>query len=241
MDAVYIVRPGDDNEELRYSLRSVTNLPINNVHIVGCKPRWVTGVNHIPTEQPHPTDRATKLLNARKNMLAAMHSNDIEEEFILMNDDFYVMKPQDTLSEFHRGTWAQALEELPAGFCARPYWQGFRATVTVLNDLGYDNPLCYSLHIPIVIKKDFYKEAMRVTAPPFWSAPLSPHIRTVYGNLANLGGTKIRDVKWYGNEGVDKEFRNQDFTSSMDSYFRRSPKGAYVRNAFSDPSRFEVQ
>ena len=47
MDAVYYVRPGDRNDELRYSLRSLANLPHDRVWIVGHTPPWVTGIESI--------------------------------------------------------------------------------------------------------------------------------------------------------------------------------------------------
>ena len=48
-DIVYVVRPGERNEELRYSLRSLSNLPHGRVWIAGYMPKWVTGVEHIPS------------------------------------------------------------------------------------------------------------------------------------------------------------------------------------------------
>ncbi len=42
-DVVYVVRPGDKNEELRYSIRSViANLPHRKVWIAGYKPTWLS-------------------------------------------------------------------------------------------------------------------------------------------------------------------------------------------------------
>ena len=44
MDIVYNCRPGKQNEELRYSIRSVMeNLPHDNLWVVGGKPEWYTG------------------------------------------------------------------------------------------------------------------------------------------------------------------------------------------------------
>lgn len=238
MDAVYIVRPGDDNEELRYSIRSLQNLPVDNVHIVGYKPQWLHGVNHIPVEQTEIN--SAKQLNARRNMLAAMHSRDIDDEFVLMNDDFYVMKPQSKLPNYHQGTEQQVFENLAPGLRHTPHWHGFRATLTVLRDFGYDNPLCYSLHVPIVIKKDFYVEAMRITAPPHFTSSLAPHVRTVYGNLAQLGGEYMPvDCKWYFTQDpITERFLDQDFASSSDNSFLGS-RGNYVKSCFSEPSKYE--
>jgi hypothetical protein len=235
MDAVYIVRPGDDNEELRYSLRSLKNLPIDNVHIVGYKPTFIGGCNYIPVVQD-----GEKHENARKNMFAALNSQDIPESFLLMNDDFYVMKPQSSLPNYHRGTERQVIKSLPRGHSILPHWMGFKATMTVLSELGYREPLCYSLHVPIVLQKDAYKEALRLTAPPFFTSPLAPHVRTVYGNLAGLGGELMEsDVKWRGAEPVTAAFAGQAYASSMDRGFKNTPRERYVRGLFKEACGYE--
>lgn len=44
MDILYLCRPGE-NLELRYSLRSLRNVPHGRVWIFGDCPDWVTNVN----------------------------------------------------------------------------------------------------------------------------------------------------------------------------------------------------
>lgn len=47
-DLVWIVKPGDGNEELRWSLRSaVAHVPHERVWIVGSRPGWCTAP-HVP-------------------------------------------------------------------------------------------------------------------------------------------------------------------------------------------------
>ena len=87
MDLVYICRSGD-NEELRYSIRSmVANVPHDNLWVVGGKPSWYIG-KHIPVKQSDD-----KYDNARNNLKAIVESSEISDRFILVNDDFYVTKP----------------------------------------------------------------------------------------------------------------------------------------------------
>jgi hypothetical protein len=81
MDFVYICKPGD-NEELRYSIRSVLySFPDARIYVVGGKPKWYSG-NYIFVDQKHH-----KYANAINNLQAICDSNDILEEFLLMNDD----------------------------------------------------------------------------------------------------------------------------------------------------------
>ena len=68
-DLVYIVCPGDQNEELRYSLRSVArNLPGRRVWIFGHTPPWVTGVHSVELD---PLDDKYENLPARVEKLEA--------------------------------------------------------------------------------------------------------------------------------------------------------------------------
>ena len=58
MDIVYVVRPGDENEALRYSLRSLANIPHRTVWIAGYRPKWCYGIVYVPrdqADQPDPT------------------------------------------------------------------------------------------------------------------------------------------------------------------------------------------
>ena len=40
-DIVYFVKPSEDNDELKYSLRSLKNLNHGQVYLVGYRPSWV--------------------------------------------------------------------------------------------------------------------------------------------------------------------------------------------------------
>jgi hypothetical protein len=97
MDCVYVCRPGD-NEELRYSIRSVVaNMPHDNLWLVGYKPSWYMG-NFISV--PNTT---TKFENIRLAIKAAAEHNEISDNFILMNDDFFVIKPANPEVVLHGG------------------------------------------------------------------------------------------------------------------------------------------
>ncbi len=85
-DFVYICKDGA-NEELKYSIRSVVeSFPEANIWLVGGKPEWYTG-NYIEVEQ-----KDSKYKNAVKNLQIICLSQEISESFILMNDDFYIIK-----------------------------------------------------------------------------------------------------------------------------------------------------
>jgi hypothetical protein len=93
----YYVRRGDANPELRYSLRSLSNLPHGRVLIVGHKPAWVTGVEHISGNRRHSIEA-----NAVDNLRLACSGLDADR-FVVMNDDFYIMSPLDSVPALHEG------------------------------------------------------------------------------------------------------------------------------------------
>src|SRR5690606_40329879 len=94
MDVVYLVRPGNRNEELRWSLRTLVNLPHDRVWIVGHLPNWIDRhkVQYLRTEQYE-----LKHTNTLNNLATACDHSDISDRFVLMNDDFFVLQPVDQL------------------------------------------------------------------------------------------------------------------------------------------------
>jgi hypothetical protein len=97
MDFVYICKDGN-NEELRYSIRSVVeSFPNSKIWVVGGKPNWYTG-NYIEV-----TQNLSKYRNAIENLKALCNSEEISDRFVLMNDDFYIVKNIDSIKDYHGG------------------------------------------------------------------------------------------------------------------------------------------
>lgn len=147
MDAIYFVREGE-NEELRYSLRTIKNLNPSRVWVVGGKPDWYSG-NYIPVNQLGTTkwDRV-------QNMYRLICNNkDISDDFILMNDDFYIMKPW-AIRPAHRGTLAEHIIAIEQKYGDRPtpYTMELRRCRRLLE--GLRKPLySFELHIPTIFNK----------------------------------------------------------------------------------------
>ena len=96
MDILYVVGTGSewDNNELRYSLRSIAKngKNIGRVFLVGYKPEWVNdAVIHIPCDDPYGQPHKNIL---HKVLTAAYHSS-IGSHFIISSDDHYYMRPTD--------------------------------------------------------------------------------------------------------------------------------------------------
>lgn len=92
MDIVYILGKGSlsNDDELRYSIRSVVQncSDFEKIHLVGDVPDWFVGEHVIQAEDLY--------LKPWQNMMhkvqEACKSEDVSENFLLMNDDFFANK-----------------------------------------------------------------------------------------------------------------------------------------------------
>jgi hypothetical protein len=183
MDFVYICKEGP-NEELRYSIRSVNeSFPDSTIWVVGGKPDWYTG-NYINVKQPF-----TKYKNALQNLNAICESKEISDTFILMNDDFYIVKKINSIINYHGGSLLEKINLYQKINSNTNYTRKLAATYKKIKSLGFDNPLDYELHIPMIMEKEKLKEVLKYKEQFLW--------RSVYGNMFNVGGEEMQDVKVY--------------------------------------------
>lgn len=227
-DVVYVVRPGEENDELRYSLRSLANLPHDRVWIVGYTPSWVAGVQSLHTIQGR-----SKYENSTRNVVTACTHDDISDPFILMNDDFHIVRPVDQVPTLHRGPLDRIID-IYARKGNGPYVTGMRQTRDLLRQLGHDEPVSYELHVPMVVAKRPMLDGIQAGLDAGVSVI---HKRTMYGNLAHIGGTETNDVKVYE---MDQPIPRGPFLSSLDRTFRYGV-GNIVRWLFPDPCTYEVE
>lgn len=215
MIAVYPVRMGDRNEELRYSLRSLTNAGIDQVVIVGHKPAWVRNVEHIYVPQ-EPRLKAKNVWGIYEAI-----AKDGPDEFVLFNDDIYVMRPIE-IKPLHRGKLADLVARNSHKLDV--FWRTYREASELLGPdaLSYDN-----LHSPLPLTREGLAEALRV----FYHAYA---IKTVAGNILNLGGEYAPNAK------NPKQFRDRLYLSSSDKSFMTNSMGAFIRSKFPEPSKFEA-
>lgn len=228
-DLVVPVREGAVNQQLRYALRSwAAHLPHGRVWIVGYRPPWLTGVEHIPTMQ-----RGTKYANTTTAVRAACEHPEVSDPFILCNDDFFVMKPIEQVPVLHRGP----VREVERYYAARyrnggSYLRGMRETRDLLVELGHPDPLSYELHVPLTVHKEGMLKAL----------DLGKHLtvlhkRSMYGNLADLGGKRTQDVKIL--HRGPRFPKDSAFLSTMPDSFVNGMVGRHIRAAFPRRCRYE--
>lgn len=209
------------SDEIRYMLRSLKNIPHNEVYIIGDDPSFIT--NYIP--YPQTSDVAQNTLNIL-NM--AVNNPEISEDFIWIHDDTYILNPLEKLPVYHRGRYADILDSYKEKHMSNYYTRRMNKTYNALIELGIKNPLCYELHIPFVINKTKWKDV---------SEHIKPDLNklSMYGNLNKIGGTKIADVKVRARNKVP----TGDFISTHDSTFGVNKAGRLVRRKFHEKSRYE--
>lgn len=230
MDIVYFVKESPKNEELRYSLRSVErNLPHRSVWIYGGKPKDITPDHFVPVKQTG----ATKWDKVRAMFHSVCNNREITDDFVLFNDDFFVMKPVADLKPYFRSPLYEHIVKLERKFGNKTteYSKELRKCAEALEKAGIDDIKSYELHIPMVVNK---KKLLQVMV----EFPNIHATRTLYGNRCQIGGTQRTDVKI--TSILQKIDYKLDFLSSDDSIFDNPYSiGAYIKKEFNEPSRFE--
>lgn len=227
-DVVYVVRPGETNEALRYSLRSLINLPHRRIYVAGYCPSWVTGVIPIYRDQRNQSDQE----NSNANLLQATLDPDLSDDFIFMNDDFMVMEPLQALKPMHQGSLDARIRAYQAGNRMHQAYS-LITTKRALVGLGWssDGLLSYELHMPMLLNKqkvwrifDYWLNYRHY--PLFAMRP-----RTLYGNAYQLNGDLTSDAK-----GATEP--QLGFISTTTGF--SGPDAAAVKSRHSSPSPHEA-
>lgn len=226
------VRPGDDNEELRFAMRSWQQnllLPGGLTLItVGHKPDWLTPDHHIPGNR-YESVPAAVWDNVSEGSVFAV--DDGAEEVLFMNDDFFCMDPMSSVLPVKRNlTLAQhrALYPEQSGL----WWtRSLDLTASWLSDQGYAHPDSYEVHRPLLASP----QAM-LSALDTWEGGMEgdlPQWRTVYGVLNEVEAYPVPDVKL----GPEVTGIGSPWISTSDASWRKWQQA--IRRRFQKPSRWE--
>ena len=242
MDVVYPFKEDIENnsEELRYSLRSLRNIAHDNVYIVGELPDWATGVIHIPVAQV-----GTKKINVSNNLRVIAATEAISENFLLMNDDFFIMRLLSTFPNLTFGTMSDVISDYEIRYPdGSDYIDSMKKLYDVLKLKGFQHPLSYELHIPMIINKYHMKCLFDDEA-----SKRLYQFRTFYGNTYGQGGDAVKDVKVflphqhndpYYNKNPLKYLMSQTFLSATGSAFKQADVGHFIRSSFEESSPYEL-
>lgn len=220
MDVVYLYRTSY-SEELKYSLRSLKNLPHDNVYIAGDKTEF--NVKHIEVQQTRDI-----ALNTFNQINEAVEDPEVSEDFILMHDDQFIMKPIKHLPVYHRGQLLEVLAAYKSRRRKNYYITRMHRTYNKLLQMGISKPLCYEMHIPFVINKQKWTAIAQLVKGSY-------NKLSMYGNINNIGGTKTIDVKVRRKEWVPQG----KFASTDDATFGTNNIGKLIKNTFKEAGPHE--
>jgi len=241
MDVVYLFKedPENNSQELRYSLRSLKNIPHGKVFIVGEKPDWATNIGHIPVSQSK-----TKGENVMMNLLTAAGSEQISDDFIMMNDDFFIMKKIQNMPDLNFGDMKSLITRYVTRYPeGSGYIDNMKKLYEVLTELGYGQPISYELHVPMVINRQNVQELRRSVSGLLYQ------FRTFYGNYFHIGGDTVGDVKIFINsQHNDPSYNNdpkgymsrQTLLSATGGSFKNGKAGDFIKRAFPEKSNYEI-
>lgn len=235
MDVLYTIKDGREfNEELVYSLRSLVNIPHERVFIVGGVPLDVkkSEIIHIPTEQ-----KSTKWRNSTSNLKTAILDDRLSDDFIYMNDDFFILKPiNEPVKELnlHFGSMADYYDRLAKKHAETPYMRGMLETKNLLNNLGVQEPLSYELHIPFIFNKKHLKEMFSIKGIENINVL---HKRSLYGNLYLKKSQFYKDVKLFNGMNFDAKNFNKFVSTDATSFLKVRP---FLETQFNKKSKYEI-
>ena len=228
-DVVYILRNNIASvSELTYSLRTLDNLEYNCV--------WFAGGQH-ETLKP---DRQLEIIQQGDSkwqrvsytLRSICECDDITDSFYLFNDDFFILRPVDSIPPIYNGDLQSRVKEISRRHSGRS--SGYsRQLEQTMNELKRRNlpTLNYAVHVPILIDR---KKALEVL-DAFDGFPM---FRCLYGNYWNIGGQDHKDVKIATKDKVPNE--EWEFVSTSDDSFKHGSVGMFIRKRFKTKSRFEL-
>lgn len=214
-DVVIPYKTSYPDTELFYSLRSFRNVRHRNIYLVGDKPSWYKG-HHIEVEH-YKWLNAYTVHNQENKIRAACELPELSENFILSNDDFFIMKPV-ILKQYHRGFLKDHIAQRNK---RDQYQRSLVQTLELLNRMGIENPLSFELHVPMIMNKD-KRLQLSYDMETWLKRGYIPLFRSLYGNLHIDNAEYMSDVKNVG------DFENYTYLSTSEATFKGSI-GNYIK------------
>ena len=226
LDVVYFIKDGTRNEEFRYSLRSICkNMPFARVWVFGGCPTNIVPDVRIRVEQ----EGKTKWDRVHAMFKLACENKELSENFILFNDDFFIMKPIDKIETYHRGLLEDHVKVLGKG----PYASMLEGIDEELKSRKLGT-YSYELHIPFIFNK---KKLLKLLE----DNPDLRCTRTMYGNTYKIGGERRSDVKIFSaNPAFD--YKDSDMLSTDDPVINiNNDAWRWLKKQFPNKCKYEIE
>lgn len=230
MKDVVIPYKESNTNELRYAIRSLSNIQHGKVFILGDKPKWATNVIHLPRQ--HQKSRYKDV----STMLEDVCRDDrLSDDFILMNDDFFIMEPMEELPRWFKGSLKDDYKKHAARQRNSVYTKSLLMTDLLLQRKGVKSPRAYNCHIPVVMNKQKRLEVAEIIRNTTRFETILP--RVVYGNLYDDNGIQHPDCKYIG---MDDNYEKYEILSTHDGSFTNGKIGQHIRDTFPEMSPYEL-
>jgi hypothetical protein len=226
---VYTCKIGN-NEELRYSLRSVEKFyPDADVWVVGGKPDWYTG-NFIPVPQS-----STSFSNVKNSLAAVCKNKNIPDDIVVMNDDFIFVREIEDIKHYYGGTLSDKILSYRKHKASPSYIRQLANLYRFVKRRA-KVVLDFELHVPMPVKKTLLVQV--ISDEVMW--------RSNYGNRFVQEDTReqMEDVKVYN--GGNLSFKSYDylsgeypFISTQDNSFDTVYKNL-LKDLFPKKSKYEA-
>lgn len=233
MDIVYPLGIGSvwDNNEIRYSLRSVEEnfRDVRNVWIIGQCPAWLTNIRHLAVNDICGIPSK----NTYNKLRSVCLEPDLSENFLLMNDDFYILQPISVkdFPYYYKGQLPSAIRKSRLMAI-----ESSKNTVEFLQKRKL-SMLDYRVHCPMAFNKE-----------KFLNMPITENehgivnTRAVYGNYYQVGGIRqdeilvpaCRDL-----EQLKKRLSDKPFFSLLSLAGRDWRVRQYLKTRWPNPSKYE--
>ena len=232
-DVVYFVKDTPLNPELVYSLRSLEkNWSYNDVWFCGGCPERLKPDHHMKIKQIG----FNKWEKVRYSIHLVCLNDQISDDFWLFNDDFFILKKSQDYKPQYNGRIDEYIELIKARHNGShsEYTLRLLGTIRALEEAGCST-LNYEIHKPMLINKGKALEVLE----KFNGVG---GFRSLYGNYWKIGGIDRHDMKIkqmsYGR--MDLVENEWDYLSTTDNSFQIGEVGRFIRDNFSERSRFEV-
>lgn len=176
------IQQAKDNIELRYTLRSIeTYYGPAEITLIGDKPHWIKGINHLPFKQD-PTQCRNK--NVMEKLLLA--ANTLNSDFIRWSDDIFALSPITSIPFYSQGTMMEASIKC-----------GIKNTffrLCINNTMRRTGPTApfFDVHTPCPIHHESFKEFCSTTD---WSGYKTHVLRSYYYNWIKAIPEPFIDLK----------------------------------------------
>ncbi|XOB41786.1 MAG: hypothetical protein ACKKMS_00080 [Candidatus Nealsonbacteria bacterium] len=229
MDLAYVVGKGDSQKhnELRFSVRSAEKyLKFDRLFLIGYKP---TFFNDKAIHTFVPDDQGHKYKNVAKKIRILLNDERISDDFIFMNDDFFILKEYEEIPYYYNKTIKEWINDYPTR--KGRYYGQIEGLYKVFPEGKF-----FEAHFPIVYNKRMARAVMEK-----YQLKLTLMLRSFYCNeyIDRIKPEESRDHKIYNSDKIESTFKSTPFVSSTNAIATNSIFKNILLTRFPKKSQYE--